>query len=327
VSFSEDPSKKETRSLHARSVANDTAWNTLFVTEDANYVRNKGPLKSIALALFGEGSFADVNRTVLAAYAHFNITYDPGYAPDDMYDGCIEVVPFIPLLLDGLVSDPHHASSLTPCLKAYIFRHALNPDSHTKDIAMHKVVASYFWLFSGDPTGPSIARLENAFSVAAFLANDVMMTNGVSGSLSIKTAMGTDQEVPEISLAGIIFVSVLLVVDSLCLLALALYSASIPRWTGTLDSFAMLRIGASISDKTPLLATQHVDRIKALDETPGWIGNNSDGDMGELCLGGERLLRETKRYLCYDTKPTRQPKVTRWGLLYDKLARWANSHE
>ncbi|KAJ5421522.1 hypothetical protein N7491_009967 [Penicillium cf. griseofulvum] len=94
--------------------------------------------------------------------------------------------------------------------------------------------------------------------------------------------MGTDQQVPHISLAGIIFVSVLLVVDLLCLLALALYSASIPRWTGTLDSFAMLRIGASISDKTPLLATQHVDRIKALDATPGWIGNNSDGKVGNF---------------------------------------------
>lgn len=48
---------------------------------------------------------------------------------------------------------------------------------------MHEIVALYFRLLSGDPLGSSAARLENAFSVAAFLANDMMMTNGISGSL------------------------------------------------------------------------------------------------------------------------------------------------
>ncbi|KAJ5209253.1 hypothetical protein N7449_003632 [Penicillium cf. viridicatum] len=183
---------------------------------------------------------------------------------------------------------------------------------------MHEIAASYFWLFSSDPLGPCVAHLENAFAVAAFLANDVMMTNGISGSLYIEYAMGTtDQQVPQISLAGVIFVTVLLGVDLLCLLALALYGAWIPRWTGTLESFAMLRIAASLSDKIPLLATQHVDRIKALDETPNWIGNNSDARVGKLFLGGEPPLRKMKRMT--------QRKVTRQGLLYDKLARQANS--
>ncbi|KAJ5210156.1 hypothetical protein N7491_009964 [Penicillium cf. griseofulvum] len=81
--FSEGPSSKVTRNLHARSLANDTAWNTFTATQDAYNVRNKGPLKSIALALFGEGSFADVNHTVLAAYSHSDVTYD----------SCIGVVP------------------------------------------------------------------------------------------------------------------------------------------------------------------------------------------------------------------------------------------
>jgi hypothetical protein len=56
----------------------------------------------------------------------------------------------------------------------------------------------------------------------------------------------------------------------------------------------MLRIGASISDRTPLLATLQAERIKTLDETPGWIGNGSERAVGELCLGGQRPLSKTK---------------------------------
>ncbi|KAJ5494553.1 hypothetical protein N7463_010640 [Penicillium fimorum] len=304
-----DPSPKDTRSLHARSLENDTAWNTFTASQDATNVRNIGPLKSIALALFGEASFADINHTVLAAYAHSNVPYG----------GCIGKVPFLSLLSTESSFEEELPVGFDRCLTAFSVQYDHYSYEDWKNTGLHKTVASYFWLFSGDPLGPSIPRLENAFSVAAFLANDVMMTKDRDGSLYIDYAMGTDQQVPQISRAGIIFVSVLLGVDLLCLLALALYSAWIPRWTGTLDSFAMLRIGASISDKTPLLATQHVEGIKILDETPGWIGNNSDGKVGELCLGGERPLRKGERYVGYDTNDmvlTRYDKFVRWVLSY-----------
>jgi hypothetical protein len=144
---------------------------------------------SIALALFKEGSFADVNHTVLAAYAHSDITYD----------GCIGVILFIPLLLDRIFPTSHGVpESFKPCLRAHwVQKSGVNHNRDWKSIAMHEIVASYFWLFSGDPFGPSVARLENAFSVAALLANDVMVTNDISGSLCIEYAMGTtDQQVP-----------------------------------------------------------------------------------------------------------------------------------
>lgn len=85
---------------------------------------------------------------------------------------------------------------------------------------------------------------------------------------------------------------------------MAIYSAWVPRWTVTLDSFAMMRVGASISEKVPLLATNHVERIELLDKTPGWIGNQAEEGLdqkGQLCLGGARPLKETKYYAGYET--------------------------
>jgi hypothetical protein len=92
---------------------------------------------------------------------------------------------------------------------------------------------------------------------------------------------------------------------------MAIYSAWIPRWTSTLDSFAMLRIGASISEKVPLLATNHAERIKALDEIPDWIGNEAEGKIGRLCLGGRRPLNKTEFYAGYDTDRMAQSSATK----------------
>ena len=255
-------------------------------------VFNKGPLYYIATALFGEGSFADIQHTVLAAYANSGI----------VGSGCIGIIPFIPLL-----DDPFSAFEVSPgepCLTGYSLSHPEHRDPEFDDNVLHGIAADYFFLFSGHPTvGPTRERVQNAFASAAFLATDVFAPNSqVSNTISISYDMGADIQIPQISRAGIIFVSVLLGLDLACLLALSLYSAWIPRWTDTLDSFAMMRIGASISERVPLLAARHVERIKTLDETPGWMGNASDGEIGELCLGAEQPLRKTKRYASYDTK-------------------------
>ncbi|GIK06324.1 hypothetical protein Aspvir_001971 [Aspergillus viridinutans] len=285
------PFGRSPRNFTRRDLDNDTAWTTLNATLNVINAANKGPLLYIAMALFGEGSLADVQHTVLAAYANSGIGYG----------GCIDIIPFIPLL-----DDPHSsfkASPGNPCLTGGGLTGNGTRDRVYNDDTMHAIVAGYFFLFSGDPTyGPTSERVQNAFASAAFLANDMFMTNNYhEQSIGISYDMGADVQIPHISRAGIIFVSVLLGLDLACLLALSLYSAWIPRWTGTLDSFAMLRIGASISEKVPLLAARDVGRIKILDETPGWMGNASDGEIGQLCLGGEPPLVKTRRYRCYDT--------------------------
>ncbi|RLL93255.1 hypothetical protein CFD26_101534 [Aspergillus turcosus] len=287
----ESPFGRSPRNFTPRDLDSDTAWTTLNATLNVMNAGNKGPLLYIAMALFGEGSFADVQHTVLAAYANSGISYG----------GCIDIIPFVQLLDDP--NSSFKASPGNPCLTGSGLTGNTTRDRVYDDDTMHAIVAGYFFLFSGDPTyGPTSERVQNAFASAAFLANDMFMTNNYHQQrIGISYDMGADVQIPHISRAGIIFVSVLLGLDLACLLALSLYSAWIPRWTGTLDSFAMLRIGASISGKVPLLATTHVERIKTLDETPGWMGNSSDGEIGELCLGGERPLKKTRRYRSYDT--------------------------
>ncbi|KAE8140900.1 hypothetical protein BDV38DRAFT_279876 [Aspergillus pseudotamarii] len=260
------PFGNNSQSLTTRDLDSGTAWNTLNTTTNVSNVKNKGPLLNIAVALFGEGSFADVQHTALAAYANSGI----------IYPGCIGLVPFI-TLLDVTY---HESPTFYPCLKGtYLESDArLHQDSN---VTIHADVAMYFLLFSGVPSGPSSERIQNAFTSAAFLANDMLMMNNFQEqTIGISYDMGADVQKPDISRGGIIVVSILLGLFLICLLVLALYSAWIPRWTKTLESFAMLRIGASISEKTPLLASQDVEGIKSLDETPGWIGNASEGENG-----------------------------------------------
>ncbi|OBT85072.1 hypothetical protein VE02_07336 [Pseudogymnoascus sp. 03VT05] len=283
------PSASSLPSLRARDLDNNTEWTTLNATGNIRNVANKGRLLNIAMALFGEGSFVDIQRTSLAAYATSGI----------LYGGCISLVPFISLLKSSF--QDIFAEDFNPCLSDFYLSDARNPDkSQDNDLTLHALVASYFYLVT-DNVRPK--RVPNAFSSADFLATDVFMTNNIhSQNISVQYAMGADISIPHISRAGIIFVSALLAIDLACLLGLALYSASIPRWTGTLDSLAMMRIGASIADTTPLKAARHVKRVKALDGRPGWVVDGAGGEVGELCLGGGRALRGGRRYECYDSE-------------------------
>ncbi|KAK2593473.1 hypothetical protein QQS21_008846 [Conoideocrella luteorostrata] len=98
------------------------------------------------------------------------------------------------------------------------------------------------------------------------------------------------------SLPGMIFISVLLCMDLVFLLALAVYSALTPRWTARLDAFAMMRIGASIGqEQLPLRIAHKMNHVKMLDRLPGWMG-----DVMELDEYG-------------DEKPNRIPKEIRLG--------------
>ncbi|GFG10693.1 hypothetical protein IFM5058_05052 [Aspergillus udagawae] len=136
----ESPFGRSPRNFTPRDLANDTAWTTLDATLNVINVNNKGPLLYIAMALFGEGSFADVQHTVLAAYANSGISYG----------GCIDTIPFIPLL-----DDPHSSfksSPGNPCLTGSGLTGNGTRDRVYNDDRMHAIVTGYFFLFSGDPT-------------------------------------------------------------------------------------------------------------------------------------------------------------------------------
>lgn len=299
------PGWPDSMSVQGRSTLptqdNDTSNAILNLNHAMDRASNKGPLHNIAMSLFGEGSFADIEHTPLAAYMNSNAS--------SINQDCIDIVPFLSLL-----RGPEGIEDITlynqKCLTGSSLVSHLNDSNGDNIKILHATAAWYFWAFSGQHSAPYPRLIQNAFSSAAFLAIDTMMINiDLGGWLPAPTVdlcydMGADLQIPSISLAGVIFVSILLAVDLLCLLALALYSSWIPRWTGQLDSFAMMRIGASISEKVPLLATDDPGRIQALDNTPGWMGNSSQNDIGGLCLGGERPLTKTKYYRGYETEPS-----------------------
>lgn len=86
--------------------------------------------------------------------------------------------------------------------------------------------------------------MSNAFTTAAFLANQRFIESP-SPSFDTYQDLGTEMMGPRSTIAGVIVVSLLLGPYVFMLLALSFYGSAFPRWTPLLDSFAMMRIGAS----------------------------------------------------------------------------------
>ena len=165
-------------------------------------------------------------------------------------------------------------------------------------------IVEYLQLFQGDPE-----RVQNAFTAAAFLANEAWLVNLPSGagetpgecSILLHYDPGADSQKPSITITGIVVFSVLLGIFLSCLFAMALYSFLSPRWTSQLDSFAMMRIGATIADEVPLKVVSHTTKVEVLDRTPGFIGDATEDpvDVGGIGLGCSGPLNGRKAYHSY----------------------------
>lgn len=146
-------------------------------------------------------------------------------------------------------------------------------------------------------------RLKNAFTAAAFLANQAwMLYSGKAHTLNVWYDMGADTVVPVISVAGIIIVSIVLSTYLFALLALSVYAYVFPRWTGQFNSFTMLRLGAAIGqDQVPLMVGEKTDKIDVLDKIPGQVGDVAEPqeEIGRLGLGAPAMVDMKRRYECY----------------------------
>ena len=164
----------------------------------------------------------------------------------------------------------------------------------------HEIIR-YLKLFQSDHE-----RVWNAFQAAMFLANEAWLLNPIPGepfdrNLDVYYDLGADAQKPFIRPGGPVMISVLLGIFPAGLFAMALYSALHACWTGQLDSFAMMRIGAAMADDVPLRLVNDVNAVNVLDRTPGRIGDASDEEekIGDIGIGGDRSFKCKRRYHSY----------------------------
>ncbi|KAJ5392553.1 hypothetical protein N7509_008043 [Penicillium cosmopolitanum] len=239
----------------------------------------RGPLLSIVLVLFTERSYLDLSHTVAATYQLSPSEESSGDM--DTGGGCVDVLPMIKLLR-GEDEKSIVSRDLDPCVRTHAFLHYDPP----------KLGAEYIWLFAGEDqsfgyawlglSSPSQWQIENAFTAAAFVAVDEWMQqtklwDSYLSSGSLNWDMGVDQQIPYISHAGKVLISLLLGTYISCILGLSIYVAWKPRWTNQLDSFAMMRIGSSQPGQFPLKLAHNPDDVRALDKLPGWVGSTGAG--------------------------------------------------
>lgn len=267
-----------------REYINSTSYDAAYTLQVSG--NNRGPLLTIAIALFGEGSFVSERLRHPDAYTEPN-TKDE-LARNPALGACVDQMPFVNLLKNSS-QDGFITGATAICL---------NNDDAEDAKGLQKQLATYTQVLMGTLGGDFMTT--QAFTAAMFLANEVWLLSSVNHNLQIYYDYGVDTLVPAVSLGGIILISILLGTYLTCLLALAVYGSRTPLWTEQLDSFAMMRLGAYVLGDVPLRVGK-AEKVKVLDETPGWLGDaNGDGDSsGELALGARDRLAEKRQYACY----------------------------
>jgi hypothetical protein len=251
---------------------------------------NKGPLLTTALALFGPGSFLETFFNSSSVLQSSLEDYD---IKNDYSDStaCVELAP----LMNLFSAKPSQYIAQDTCVSIY-----LNTGSSLYSNA-HQIIAK--WLLA---IYDSSWNHPNIFTTAAFLSNK-QWVESLQPIYAIYRDPGLEMEIPDISLAGVIVVSILLGPYLLLLLALCCYGSWAPRWTQRLDSFAMLRFGAALGDGVfPMLLAYDMKGVKELDEIPGVIrdvGPITDDaiiPINRIGLWGGKPLQNIRRYECYE---------------------------
>ncbi|KAK2761229.1 hypothetical protein FQN54_001751 [Arachnomyces sp. PD_36] len=222
-------------------------------------VPGKGPLAEIAVALFGNGSF-------------FALRENPDYT---------KVFP-------GNSGDPERCFEFPPLHNLAAVFQTCNTDS-----SAFSQVSDWLRSFL-DPETMGI-RLRNA----AVLANDLHLTHkSVTKSLPVSADVGLAYQKPTMSLASMIIISVLLGVYILSLFLLASYAAFQPSWTEKLDAFAMMRVGAALSDRGDLFAVNdRLGKNEVIDKLPGYVGDmQPEDEVGRLGVGAMTPLTRKRKY-------------------------------
>ena len=257
-----------------------------------------GPFLTTVLALFGKNTFFD------------NIVNS-----NDTHNNNLEVCQALRMPLTGLCTgeesmcNPYHYSSdargpILDCLDpGYV--DSSNPLTDPKDQHPNGTLASYLFLFlqkfnNLNSTNAALT-LTNFYSSLAMLdpsrALDATYFEPSDGQVAenVYTSPGLAIQKLHAPLAGLILISVFIILQLAGLFLLAIYASSHPTWTSSLDSFALLRMGAAMANDLPLISALEVKELAVLDEKAGWVGDAGNG-KSLLCIGGEECIRENIAY-------------------------------
>jgi hypothetical protein len=252
---------------------------------------NIPPLLTVALALFGENSFISTRTRNPGRYEGGRVlggySYNDSYIANSYINHCLELTPLI-----GLASaDEIGFDGPGQCFVG---------NNLATAIEVTRFLTMLHWTDA----------MQSAFRSGLYLTHILRLTkflpSGMS-TLSVFYDLGADTNIPSLSVAGIAVVSTIMGLFLISLFVMTGYATRVSTWTSTLDAFAMMRIGASMTAaQTPLLMAPRYEevRVPALDETPGWTGDGagSGQPIGRLELGAVSRLRGGKRgYLAYPT--------------------------
>jgi hypothetical protein len=247
------------------------------------------PLLTVAIALFGNDSFISAKSDLLETLLRDG---DDWREIDAESGPCADRMPLSPLL------DPRRFST-SECLTDYV---------QSVEIVDSELAAYVGFLSpygTRDVPDYRLTELTSAFGTAVFLANEAWLVSSRQyevGSRFVYTNTGVAMNIPAVSRAGMILVSSLWAVYIACLLGLAVYSARSPRWTNTLDAFAMMRVGVATKDERIALKVGfEIQTIEALDDLPGMVGDatGGEGEVGVLGLGASTPLNGVRLYESY----------------------------
>ncbi|CAL5871866.1 uncharacterized protein PFLUO_LOCUS6120 [Penicillium psychrofluorescens] len=266
--------------------------NTTFSPSNGFTTVNKGPLLTTAYAMFGPGSFIETFPADFSVIENNIPSSDVGGYTSYDVNACIALAPAMNLFstpVDALGDNSDSCISIS----------FIEPSEYSGNA--YQLIETWILAISSNQQ-----QIPNAFTSAAFLSNKNLIES-MEPSWVINQDLGSEMEIPDISLGGIIAVSVLMGLYLLPLLALAFYASRYPRWTRRLDSFAMLRLGASMGEEVfPMFVAYDKNAIKELDEVPGVVrdiglsSGNAVISAGRIGLGGGKPLQKRRKYQCFE---------------------------
>lgn len=228
-----------------------------------------GPLKTAALAMFGNGSWLHT----------LNLVY-PGVKADNttLVGALTGVCQMLPLGNIDVFGRGEHCEEIE-----YVGR---NPGWHSPPQVFSALTRDFFQSFYT----PKLARA--TLNTATFYANQALLSQmaGPVGFDSRDYKRGTETRsemmtVPVLSVPAIAIVSILIAMQVVCIIIILAYIYSSRVWTRTLDALAMARVGAQLSALDAFLVPRETGTLgtarlspraaKQLEQTDGLVGSTA----------------------------------------------------